>query len=1124
MKKIRKSWTSASARKRILSAVGILAMIVFAAVCFANVLDRPPPRGSVPNPGTQQQELANLTPPTPYNIFEFVGTCAACHGGGIDQQAGHFGNWAGTSMASSARDPIFRANQIGVNNLVRQLTGINGSGNICFRCHSPNGWYGGRFDPDFAGDPEGRTMEHSILLSTDDEGVLCEACHRTIGNVTMMRDDLNPTDPAWNMLAGIKDWPHLGRSFTDQEGDPTIAPGNPYGDTSLQINDGMTYIGKYSGSVDIYFSDLPTPDTASPYTGQTYGIYPPGVPLAGQPVVSADGSTPIHHEVPIGPPIDPATGSYAYLEQSLSLEHPTAGNRPAGYLPTPVPSGNKFVRSPEFCGSCHELAVPILNHGMPEQRTYSEWKYSDYGDKNNPATYTRCQDCHMPTMKHEFADDAPVSLNPDPTVTGWFPYAKDRNDKGGTAFHKFAGANRDLPMMMKLLYPEPDLELIGAPTGNDVRIFPGMLSNRAPMYDRARRNTEISLQNAVDLEILNGPVNTNITASLADIDNDQDVDGYDVYLYILDLADAKKPSLEQIAADFGRTDIPYKWEVQVKVTNKAGHRMPSGYPDGRRFWINLQVYDSGQVVYESGHYNYETATLYTDSLMTPFNRALQPNIDSSANAVMVYERVTGTCVDELGDPIFPDPTTALPAGCTASPALTNNFILFDNRILPAGFDYAALRDSGVKFYNYDPVDMVPYEDQTRFPAGQNWDVVTYSFDAPPDAVLTARAELYWQTHTREFMEHLKDQDNSTVRPEGPPNIFDINYPLNPNYLSDQIGLAGMTDLDGVPLRDNWGGIAYASWMLTDMGAPHMVAADDTDIAAPPAIPTGVSTTIVDPFTVQIDWNPIADAEGYIVWIRYGKDNTGSTADWDKLAVVYGNRLVNTAMNVGKTYAVKVQAFNGRGASDINATPATVFMTPGQLPTPPEFLQMVSSTDTSVELSWFDTADNEDGFVIERQDVPVVGDYYEVARIASQTPGAGTGGNIWTDNTVLSNKCFNYRVAATNFFGMSEWSVPVQACTLMPPTGSIGDLTATAVGANQIDLGWTDSGVIGTVDGYRIERSATSAAGPWDTVFNSPTTIYSDLTVNASTTYWYRVFAYNLAGSSSASNVASAATP
>ena len=65
-------------------------------------------------------------------------------------------------------------------------------------------------------------------------------------------------------------------------------------------------------------------------------------------------------------------------------------------------------------------------------------------------------------QKHEYADDAAVSLNPDPALAGWFPYGKDRNPQGGTAFHKFAGANRDLPMMMKELYPEPDLEVIGA--------------------------------------------------------------------------------------------------------------------------------------------------------------------------------------------------------------------------------------------------------------------------------------------------------------------------------------------------------------------------------------------------------------------------------------------------------------------------------------------------------------------------------------------------------------------------------------------------------------------------------------------------------------------------------------
>src|SRR5690606_38340319 len=136
-------------------------------------------------------------------------------------------------------------------------------------------------------------------------------------------------------------------------------------------------------------------------------------------------------------------------------------------------------------------------------------------------------------------------------------------------------------------------------------------------------------------------------------------------------------------------------------------------------------------------------------------------------------RVTGTCAG---------------GACTPSPSLLNNIILFDTRPLAKGFDYQQLRQAGVKFWNYDPVTMTPYEDADRYPDGQNWDVVTYTFDAPAGAQLTARAELYWQTHTRAFVEHLRTQDTSTVRPEGPPNILDPNYPLNPNYLSEQIGL------------------------------------------------------------------------------------------------------------------------------------------------------------------------------------------------------------------------------------------------------------------------------------------------------------------------------------------------
>lgn len=1071
----------------VLTIIGIT-LITVTVVVYADVPDRTPAGGLVPNPGTQQQELANITFPAPYNTFEFVVTCGACHGGTVDQNAGHFANWAGSSMASAARDPVFRANQIGVNNLVESLTGENGAGNMCFRCHSPNGWYSGRFDPTLAGDPEGRTMQHSILASTDDEGIMCEFCHRTIGNVTMQRDDLNPNDPVWNLLAGLSDWPHNGGPFIDQDGDPTIAPGNPYGDTTLQINDGMTYVGKYSGSVDIYYSDLPLDGTS--YTGQTYAIYPswwtgPKNPVpAGMPQFNSageelayaiDGSLPIHFEVPIGAPTDPNTGLPDYQAQGLSLEHPTAGDRP-GLNPSYVPPANSFIRSSEFCGSCHDLTVPVLNHGMPEQRTYTEWLYSDFNTDT-----TRCQDCHMPTLKHEYADDTPVSLNVDPTLAGWFPYAKDRNPNGGTAFHKFAGANLDLSAMMTILYPEVDLEVIGAPTGNDTRIFPGMLSDRTTMWDRNRRNTEITLVDGVDVEILGDPVFNSTTG---------------------------------------------KWEVQVKVTNTAGHRIPSGYPDGRRFWINLQVTDgSNSVVYESGYYDQEEAVLYTDSGLAPFQRALTPNIDSSNNAVMVYERLTGTCIDANGAAIFPNPAAGDPASCTGSPALTNNFILFDNRIPPAGFSYADYRLSGVKFWNYDAVTMAPYEDYGRYPDGQNWDIVTYSFTADPNATLSVRAELLWQTHTREFMEHLRVQDTSNVRPEGPPSVFEPNYPLTPNYLSDVISLDTITDMDGNPLQDNWGGIAYAAWLLTGKGAPYMVAADDTTFTAPPAAPTNVAATPLDPFTIRVSWDTVPDAEGYLVWIRYGLSD--ETASWDKFAIVYEDldpstpewEVLNEALNVGKSYTYKIQAFNGKGYS--LDSELVIAKTPTDIPLAPESLMVIGTTESSIALSWFDLADNETGFILQRQDVPVIGDFYDVALIPTPNGGAAGGVN-WTDTTVMPNTCYNYRVAAYNEIGTSTYSLPVQGCTMGAPNGPVV-LTAAPINPYQLDLAW--SGATGAILGYRLERS-TDGGVTWPTVFNvaHPAAAYSDVLVEPNTAYWYRVYAYNLAGDSPASNIASVTTP
>src|SRR5690606_36164875 len=54
--------------------------------------------------------------------------------------------------------------------------------------------------------------------------------------------------------------------------------------------------------------------------------------------------------------------------------------------------------------------------------------------------------------------------------------------------------------------------------------------------------------------------------------------------------------------------------VRVKVTNNSGHKLPIGYGEGRRMWLNLQVRDAnGGLVYESAAYDGASATLAQDA-------------------------------------------------------------------------------------------------------------------------------------------------------------------------------------------------------------------------------------------------------------------------------------------------------------------------------------------------------------------------------------------------------------------------------------------------------------------------------------------------------------------------------
>jgi hypothetical protein len=110
-------------------------------------------------------------------------------------------------------------------------------------------------------------------------------------------------------------------------------------------------------------------------------------------------------------------------------------------------------------------------------------------------------------------------------------------------------------------------------------------------------------------------------------------------------------------------------EADVVVTNRAGHKLPTGYPS-RRAWLHVTIADrDNRVIFESGALRPSGAIIGNDNDAIPFAYEMHHREIRSANDVQIYESVMG---DSAGRP-----TTGL---------LQAVRYLKDNRLLPRGFN------------------------------------------------------------------------------------------------------------------------------------------------------------------------------------------------------------------------------------------------------------------------------------------------------------------------------------------------------------------------------------------------------------------------------------------------------
>lgn len=182
---------------------------------------------------------------------------------------------------------------------------------------------------------------------------------------------------------------------------------------------------------------------------------------------------------------------------------------------------------------------------------------------------------------------------------------------------------------------------------------------------------------------------------------------------------------------------PGSLAVDVKVTNHGGHKLPSGYGEGRRMWLNVQLRDAaGDLVAESAAYDAGTAVL---------------TVDAQARVYEVLQGIwnrngTGACdvADAAGNAMFH--------------FVLNDCVAKDNRIPPLGFKPRTAADPNG--YEVGPVPASAYP-ETAPGSGTlvNYDRAAYAFAIPAGRTgpFTATARLYYQTASKEYIEFLRDE-------------------------------------------------------------------------------------------------------------------------------------------------------------------------------------------------------------------------------------------------------------------------------------------------------------------------------------------------------------------------------
>ena len=308
-------------------------------------------------------------------------------------------------------------------------------------------------------------------------------------------------------------------------------------------------------------------------------------------------------------------------------------------------------------------------------------------------------------------------------------------------------------------------------------------------------------------------------------------------------------------------------QVMVTVTNLTGHKLISGYPEGRRMWLNLQWYDAADqplTAFENGAYgpignvvddlsdppqSFDVQSILDPSTTKVYEAKpgmtqewasllIDPAVGYDPGMILEWDRMTNTSGRTLGDLAATVPGSMIPTFHFA----LNNAMYKDPRIPPLDFDYDEAETRSTL-----PVPVDQYGNPGSGGVYNHWDGV--NFDIPPGAA-RVEAHLYYQSTSWEYVQFLWLQND---------------------------GLDPFLGNEGVNMLD--------AWLNTGMSAPFAMAETTLTLSSVIGVPGEASHQDIPSDLMLADWNgatgridisytPACDAMDHTIY--YGDLSTVAT--------------------------------------------------------------------------------------------------------------------------------------------------------------------------------------------------------------------------------------------------------